>query len=156
MRLRRRAFRALTAEVFCVARHKTQPHHSAVELCCSSSSSRLQPVQLLVCVTNRAASKCARWHQQHWQFHFLLLQAVCQFINLHATQIKCWLSPCTTPDSISTLQPAYVPKVHHSQHKTQPLGSIVRKCDTILRVAFSSQVFHTFTVFLVSPSNETS
>jgi len=49
----------------------------------------------------------------------------------------------------------YVPKVHHSQHKTQPLGSIVRKCNTILRVAFSSQVFRTFTFFLVSPSNET-
>lgn len=29
------------------------------------SSSRLQSAQLLVCVTNRAASKCARWHQQH-------------------------------------------------------------------------------------------
>ena len=45
------------------------------------------------------------------------------------------LSPCTTAGSISTLQPAYVPKVHDSQHKTQPLGSIVRKYNTILRVA---------------------
>lgn len=78
------------------------------------------------------------------------------FVSLHSTQIKCWLSPCTTADSISTLRPACVPKVHDSQHKTQPLGSIVRKCNILLRVAVSSHVLHTFTVFLASPSNETS
>jgi glutamine amidotransferase PdxT len=44
-------------------------------------------------------------------------------------------------------------KVHHSHHKTPPLCSIMRKFNTILRVAFSSKKFRTFTVFLVAPSN---